>query len=91
MKVRSDRSPVVEVLRMPSTVEPRSDLGRVESDEPPDLQVGHPSFGDEPADRSARGAAMTSSPFAVAETKQLPESEVALMETSHPGTYLTDQ
>ena len=34
---------------------------------------------------------MTSSPFAVAETKQLPESEVALMETSHPGTYLTDQ
>ena len=50
LKVRSDRSPVVEVLRMPSTVESRSDLGRVESDEPPDLQVGHPSFGDEPAD-----------------------------------------
>jgi hypothetical protein len=41
--------------------------------------------------RSARGAAMTSSPFDVTETKQLPESEVALMETSHPGTYLADQ
>ena len=35
---------------MPSTIEPGSDLGRVESDEPADLQVRHPSFGDEPAD-----------------------------------------
>jgi hypothetical protein len=30
-----------------SIIEPGSDLGRVESDEPSDLQVGHPSLGNE--------------------------------------------
>jgi hypothetical protein len=35
---------------MPSTIEPGSDLGWVEFDEPPDLQARHPSFGDKPAD-----------------------------------------
>jgi hypothetical protein len=33
-----------------SIIKPGSDLGRVEADKPPNLQVGHPSFGDESAD-----------------------------------------
>ena len=33
-----------------STIEPGGDLGRVEADQPPNLQVWHPSLGDEPAD-----------------------------------------
>ena len=35
---------------MPRTIEPAGDLGRVEADQPPNLQVGHPTFGDEPTD-----------------------------------------
>jgi hypothetical protein len=35
---------------MPSTIEPDGDLGRVEANQPPDLQVGHPSLGNESAD-----------------------------------------
>jgi hypothetical protein len=34
---------------MPSTIEPGSDLGRVKADQPPDLQVGYASLGNEPA------------------------------------------
>jgi len=33
-----------------STVEPGGDLGRVEADEPADLEVRQESLGDEPAD-----------------------------------------
>jgi hypothetical protein len=35
---------------MPSTIEPGCDLAWIEADQPPDLQVGHPSLGDESAD-----------------------------------------
>jgi len=47
-KERAD-SIVARSLGMPSTIEPGGDLGRVEADQPPDLQIGHPSLGDKPA------------------------------------------
>jgi hypothetical protein len=37
-------------VRVASIIKPGSDLGRVEADKPPNLQVRHPSLGDEPAD-----------------------------------------
>src|ERR1035438_1957476 len=44
------RTIVALALWMSSSIEPGGDLGGVESDGPPDLQVGHASFGNEPAD-----------------------------------------